>query len=137
LVDSVTGEIVKPENKGRGYEISQDQFLMVQEEDLAQAREEARERPFSAEPITNRPSDTPPEQPPPRLKISRREEPRERRGEETLLVPSPAEPPPRLENNRTIELDRFFPRARLDPRYYLAPYYMAPRDARKVPFRGW
>ena len=37
-------------------------------------------------------------------------------------------PPPRIENNRTIELDRFLPREQLDPRYYNTPYYIAPRD---------
>jgi DNA end-binding protein Ku len=125
LVDSVTGEVVETENKGRGYEVGQDQFLLVKEEELARAREEARERPFSAAPIANRPP-TPPEQLPPRPKISRREEPQEE--EETLPAPRPPEPPPRLENNRTIELDRFFLRAQLDARYYLAPYYIAPRD---------
>jgi DNA end-binding protein Ku len=126
LVDSVTGDIVESENKGRGYEVGQDQFLMVQEEELAQAREEARDRPFSAAPVTNRPPYTSPEQPPPRPKISRREEPQEK--EETTSATPQAEPPPRLENNRTIELDRFFRRAQLDSRYYHAPYYIAPRE---------
>jgi DNA end-binding protein Ku len=105
LVDSVTGDIVESEDKGRGYEVGQDQFLMVQEEELVQAREEARDRPFSAAPITNGPPYTSPEQPPPRPKISRREEPQEK--EETTSATPQAEPPPRLENNRTIELDRF------------------------------
>jgi DNA end-binding protein Ku len=34
LVDSVTGEPVNSENKGRGYEIGKDQFLMVEDEEL-------------------------------------------------------------------------------------------------------
>ena len=34
LVDSVTGEPVNTENKGRGYEIGKDQFLMVEDEEL-------------------------------------------------------------------------------------------------------
>ena len=34
LVDSVTGEPVSSENKGRGYEIGKDQFLMVEDEEL-------------------------------------------------------------------------------------------------------
>jgi DNA end-binding protein Ku len=120
LVDSVTGEPVESQNKGRGYEVGQDQFLIVQEEELAQAREEARERPFSTAATVSRPSNAQPEQPTP--KLTRRDEPSE--DEETLPPPTP----PRLENNRTVELDRFFPRAQLDPRYYLAPYYIAPRD---------
>ena len=42
LVDSVTGEPVNSENKGRGYEIGKDQFLMVEDEELEAIR---RERP--------------------------------------------------------------------------------------------
>ena len=34
LVDSVTGEPVNSENKGRGYEIGKDQFLIVEDEEL-------------------------------------------------------------------------------------------------------
>jgi len=34
LVDSVTGEPVDSENKGRGYEIGKNQFLMVEDEEL-------------------------------------------------------------------------------------------------------
>jgi DNA end-binding protein Ku len=34
LVDSVTGEPVGPEDKGRGYEIGKNQFLMVEDEEL-------------------------------------------------------------------------------------------------------
>jgi DNA end-binding protein Ku len=34
LVDSVTGEPVGPEDKGRGYEIGKNQFLMVDDEEL-------------------------------------------------------------------------------------------------------
>ena len=33
-MDSVTGEPVGSENKGRGYEIGKDQFLMVEDEEL-------------------------------------------------------------------------------------------------------
>ena len=36
--------------------------------------------------------------------------------------------PVRIENNRTIELDRFLPRSQIDSRYYNTPYYIAPRD---------
>jgi DNA end-binding protein Ku len=50
LVDTVTGEVVEPHNKGRGYEVGENQFLLVQDEELAAARQEARTRPFSAAP---------------------------------------------------------------------------------------
>jgi DNA end-binding protein Ku len=125
LVDSVTGEVVGSEDKGRGYEVGEDQFLIVEEQELAKARDEARERPFSTAPAASPLPATPAEEPAPRARIARGGE-REQLEEPPAITPP--EPPPRLENNRTIELDRFFPRAQLDPRYYNAPYYIAPRD---------
>ena len=50
LVDSVTGEVVQSHNKGRGYEVGENQFLIVQDQELEAARQEARSRPFSAAP---------------------------------------------------------------------------------------
>src|SRR5205823_809336 len=56
------------------------------------------------------------------------------RGRQPALVPEPAmalQPPPapvRVENIRSIEIERFVPRAQIDPRYYDAPYYVTPRD---------
>src|SRR5436190_5118565 len=55
LVDSVTGEVVEAHDKGRGYEVGQDQFLVVQDEELTRAREEARDRPFTAPPFAQAP----------------------------------------------------------------------------------
>src|SRR5207248_10380938 len=46
LVDSVTGEVVQSHNKGRGYEVGENQFLIVQDEKLQAAQQEARTRPF-------------------------------------------------------------------------------------------
>jgi len=124
LVDTVTGEVVGSENKGRGYEVGQQQFLVVQEEELAQAREQARDRPFSERPETRSQPITPPKELAPRPKVG--DEPEEI--DEWRPTITPPERPRRLENNRTIELDLFFPRAQLDPRYYNAPYYIAPRE---------
>src|SRR5688572_6107642 len=45
MVDAVTGEVVGSEQKGRGYEIGQDQFLTVEDHELQEARQEARIRP--------------------------------------------------------------------------------------------
>src|SRR5256885_16902270 len=52
LVDSVTGEVVQSPDKGRGYEVGQKQFLMVEEEELQSAQQEARVRPYSAAPTS-------------------------------------------------------------------------------------
>jgi DNA end-binding protein Ku len=50
LVDSVTGEVVQSPDRGRGYEVGQNQFLMVVEEELQTAQQEAKTRPYSAAP---------------------------------------------------------------------------------------
>ena len=50
LVDSVTGEVVDRQKTGRGYEVGEDQFVAIDDEELAEARQEARSRPFSAAP---------------------------------------------------------------------------------------
>jgi DNA end-binding protein Ku len=123
LVDSVTGEQVPSSDKGRCYEVEENQFVMVKDEELEIAREVARGRPFSAAPSVSA--------------AARRDEPRTtehdiraRREEapEEEEPPPLVPPPPRIENNRTIEVDRFLPREQLDPRYYNTPYYIAPRD---------
>src|SRR3954451_17671551 len=52
LVDAVTGEPVPAENKARGYEVSENQFLLVKEEELETAQQVARALPFSAAPAS-------------------------------------------------------------------------------------
>jgi DNA end-binding protein Ku len=37
-------------------------------------------------------------------------------------------PARRIENTRTIEIERFIPSGQIDPRYHHTPYYIAPRD---------
>src|SRR4051812_10347082 len=48
LVDSITGEVVESHDKGRGYEVGENQFLIVKDEELETAQQEGRSRPFSA-----------------------------------------------------------------------------------------
>src|SRR3569833_1753674 len=47
LVDSVTGKVVKSHERGRGYEVGEDQFVLVGDVELKVAQREARTRPFS------------------------------------------------------------------------------------------
>ena len=42
LVDSVTGEAVNSSNKARGYEVGDNEFLLVEDRDLERARSERR-----------------------------------------------------------------------------------------------
>jgi Ku protein len=48
LVDSVTGDVVEADDKGRGYEVGEKQFVLVEDEELEEARVEARAKPFGA-----------------------------------------------------------------------------------------
>ena len=50
LVDVVTGEPVQAHNKGRGYEVGENQFLLVRDDELEAAEQEGRRRPYSSVP---------------------------------------------------------------------------------------
>ena len=118
LVDSVTGDVVDSYEKGRGYEVGENQFVVVEEEELERAREAAR-APSSSETVVAQVPDRAIQQP------VHKPTPRE----ELLGKPAPVIPPrPRIENTRTIEIERFVPRAQIDPSYHHTPYYIAPRD---------
>src|SRR5437868_3060533 len=49
FVDAVTGEAVERHDTTRGYQVGENQFLTVEDEELEAARQEARTRPFSAQ----------------------------------------------------------------------------------------
>ena len=131
LVDSVTGEVVESPERGRGYQVGQNKFLMVEEEELQTAQQEAKTRPYSAVPAglirqeAEEDEEPKPAPPPKRGALSRREEPRRAESPPVVL---PAPPPVIIENNRTIEIERFVPLAQIDPRYHDTPYYIAPRE---------
>jgi DNA end-binding protein Ku len=150
LVDAVTGEPVQSHNKGRGYEVGENEFLLVPDEELEAARQEARNSPYSAAPLKTAAehglqSEPPHALPPARPfsaapKILRQheepiaqEEPTASHREPQTLDPGAAVadarvPPVPIENNRTIQIDRFIPRAQIDARYLDTPYYVVPRD---------
>src|SRR6476646_3714992 len=100
LVDTVTGEVVASHNKGRGYEVGENDFLIVPDEELAAAQQEARESPFSAAPATPAPAQpTGKSQPKPAAPVRRAELERDEREEEAPpIVPAPAPPRPIVEN---------------------------------------
>ena len=127
LVDAVTGEVVGSQNKGRGYEVGEKDFLVVENEELEAAQQQARVRPFSTAP-------TQPEAMPPRRDVPTKPTvpaklPRAEREEAPPIVPPSAPPRPIIENTRTIELDRFVDPNQIDAVYYNAPYFIVPRDA--------
>ena|SRR5947209_7572588 len=127
LVDTVTGETVASHNKGRGYEVGENDFLIVPDEELAAAQQEARERPFSATPSQSVPAQpTGKSHPKPSAPIMHAE--LEREEEAPPIVPALAPPRPIVENTRTIELDRFVLPKQIDSAYYNTPYFIVPRD---------
>src|SRR3954447_26733703 len=129
LVDTVTGEVVASHNKGRGYEVGENDFLIVPDEELAAGQQEARGRPFSAapaQPVPAQPMPTGKAQPKPSAPVRRAE--LEREEEAPPIVPAPSPPRPIIENTRTIELDRFVLPKQIDAAYYNTPYFIVPRD---------
>jgi DNA end-binding protein Ku len=102
---------------------------VVPDEELREAQLEARSRPFtrSAPPevetepaaveLVSRPT-----------KAGKRKAEEEEPEPEVEEVMAPPVPRPIIENTHTIELDRFVPSDEIDARYFLAPYYLAPRD---------
>lgn len=112
LVNSVTGEAVEFHEKGRGYDVGENQFAVLEEVELATAREAARTRPYSPPPA---PAEREPEQLPAVGGASKRV------FEPIVKAPrvvTPPPPAPRIENTRTT----FVPRSQIDPRYHLTPY---------------
>jgi DNA end-binding protein Ku len=120
LVDSLTGEVVEANDKGRGYEVGEKQFVLVEDEELEEARAEARTKPFGAAPAATGND----ELRPPTKELRKREAQKPLVEEAEIVAP----PRQRVENTRTIDIERFMPRSQIDPRYHHTPYYVAPRD---------
>jgi DNA end-binding protein Ku len=142
LVDAVTGEQVQSQDKARGYEVGENKFLLVQDDELEEAEQDARRRPYSAVPsrppgqddvsktvdvITPAPSSRPPQSTDTNAQeeaaIVRTEWPKPEAlssfEENPIPTPTPID-------DRTIQLDHFIPKTRVDPRYLNTPYYIVP-----------
>src|SRR5437868_2297288 len=113
LVDSVTGQVVDRHNTTRGYEVGENQFVVVQDEELEAAEQEARTRSFvppaagevqrEQPPASRKENPSPLERPVQRISNVARFPDRP----QLPAVPQPlpvAEPPVTIENNRTIAL---------------------------------
>jgi len=131
LVDSVTAEAVNASDKARGYEIGENEFLLVEDRDLAQARSER--PPPGSIPL----AEPPHRESPPTVPARVSELPEEDRapeddehGEKGQEEPEEAPTPPvlRPQNTRTIEIERFLPAGQIDARYFEKPYYIVPRE---------
>jgi DNA end-binding protein Ku len=128
LVDSITGEMVDPLDKARGYEVGENRFLLVEDRELEQARSES---PPPGALQLSEPAGSEPGPPPVRAakpdegddeEQSREEDAKDEEQQEAHLIPRP-------KNTRTIEIERFVRRGQIDVRYFEKPYYVVPRDA--------
>jgi len=124
LVDSVTGEAVDSSNKARGYEVGENEFLLVEDRDIERARSE---RP---PPGTVEVSEPPRRESPPTVFAGLRGQDHE---ETTAAADDDDDveemaPRPRPENTHTIEIERFLPAGQIDARYFEKPYYIVPRE---------
>ena len=119
LVDSVTGEAVDSSNKARGYEVGENEFLLVEDRDLERARSE-RLPPGAVEL-----AEPPPGASPPTVPAGLHEQDTEENGHDNEEAD---EIVPRPENTRTIEIERFLQAGQIDARYFEKPYYVLPRE---------
>jgi Ku protein len=124
LVDSLTGEAVDSSNKARGYEVGENEFLLVEDRDLERARSER--PPPGAIPLVEAPRRESPPTVPSGLHGQHEErvaadEPADDEDEEEIAAPRP-------QNTRTIEIERFLPAGQIDAQYLEKPYYIVPRE---------
>jgi Ku protein len=121
LVDSITGEAVDSSNKARGFEVGENEFLLVEDRDLERARSE-RPPPGAVE-INEARRESPPTVP---AGVHEQEdhEPavNDDDDDEEEIAPRP-----RPENTHTIEIERFLPAGQIDARYFEKPYYIVAR----------
>jgi DNA end-binding protein Ku len=123
LVDSVTGEAVDSSNKARGYEVGENQFLLVEDSDLERARSE-RPPPGAVEL-----AEPPRRESPPTVPAGLHEQ----AAEETADVDDDDEEKeiatvPVRKTRATIEIERFLPARQIDARYFEKPDYIVPRE---------
>jgi DNA end-binding protein Ku len=114
LVDSVTREVVESSNKARGYEVGDNEFLLVEDRDLERARSE-RPPPGAVEI-----AEPPRRESPPTVPAGDDDDDDE--------IEEEIAPRPRPENTHTIEIERFLPAGQIDARYFEKSYYIVPRE---------
>jgi DNA end-binding protein Ku len=128
LVDSVTGEAVDAPDKARGYEIGENEFLFVEDRDLAQARSER--PPPGSIPLAEPPHRESPSTVPAKVSELPKEDrpPENDEYEEAPAADAPTPAVLRPQNTHTIEIERFLPAGQIDARYFEKPYYIVPRE---------
>jgi Ku protein len=132
LVDAVTGEMVDPLDKARGYEVEQDKFVLVEDQELRDAKHDAKTMPFIRTPAEEAPHRQPSHSTRSRSTKDEVIDTRSRSSKHEVVDAPPLAPAdmptprPRPENTRTIEIERFVPIRQIDARYHEKPYYIVP-----------
>jgi Ku protein len=126
LIDSVTGEAVDAAEKARGYEVGENEFLLVEDRDIEQARSQRR-APGEVELVVTPPHrESPPTVPASLYDEAAKEGAHdygdEEEGQEEAVTFQ------RPQNTRTIEIEHFLPAGQIDARYFEKPYYILPRE---------
>ena len=111
-------------NKARGYEVGENEFLLVEDRDLERARSER--PPPGAVPIVEAPS----RESPPTVPAGLHEQDEEQIADDAADEENEEQEiaAPRPQNTRTIEIERFLPVGQIDARYFEKPYYIVPRE---------
>jgi non-homologous end joining protein Ku len=125
LIDSVTGEAVDAAEKARGYEVGENEFLLVEDRDLEQARSQQR-APGEGELVTPHHRESPPTAPASLCDEAAKKgaadyDDEEEEQEEAVTFQRP-------QNMRMIEIAHFLPTGQIDARYFEKPYYILPRE---------
>ena len=125
LVDSVTGQAVHAADKARGYEVGENDFLLVEDRELAQARLQRRSQ-GEAELVAQPRHESPPTVPASLHDETAKEgaldyDDEVEKQEEAVTFSRP-------QNTRTIEIEHFLPAGQIDARYFEKPYYILPRE---------
>lgn len=124
----VTGEAVDALDKARGYDIDENEFVFVEDRDLAEARSE-RPPPGSIPLMEPWHRANPPIVPATGSEPTEDERaPEDDEDEDEELEEGPTPPVQRPPNTRTIEIERFLPVGQIDGRYFEKPYYIVPRE---------
>jgi DNA end-binding protein Ku len=113
-----------------GASIGENEFLLVEDRDLAEARSE-RPPPGSiplAEPSHRESPPTTSEEGSELPEKVRAPEDEEHAEEARPVEDAPLPPVPRPQNTRTIEIERFLSAGQIDARYFEKPYYIVPRE---------
>jgi DNA end-binding protein Ku len=125
LIDSVTGHAIDAADKARGYEVGENEFLLVEDRDLERARGDRPapgEVELAAPPLRESPPTVPASLHDEAVKQGAADHDDEDEEQEEAVTFS------RPQNTRTIQIERFLPAGQIDARYFEKPYYIMPRE---------